>query len=217
MRLLTFGLLFASFASAHAQDKLPTVVILGDSIRLGYTAAVQKHLAGKANVVSPKANGGDSSNVLKNLDAWVIKEKPSLVHFNCGIHDTKKSKTTGKFQVSPEAYEANLRKIVERLRSETKATVLFALTTPIHTERAAKTRSDRDYVLTGEAVEQYNAIARKVMAELKIPVNDVHAVCGDAEARAKLLIGDGVHFSGEGSLKLGTAVAEFIEAHLRKK
>ena len=110
------------------QGDLPKVVLVGDSIRMSYAPLVEKELAGKAVIISAKANGGDSNNVLKNLDEWVIRQQPVVVHLNCGIHDTKKSKSTGRFQVSPDQYEANLRKIVDRIRSQTKATVLFATT-----------------------------------------------------------------------------------------
>jgi predicted NodU family carbamoyl transferase len=40
-------------------------------------------------------------------------------------------KSTSRFQVPPEQYEANLRKIVERIRQETGAVVLFATSTPM--------------------------------------------------------------------------------------
>jgi lysophospholipase L1-like esterase len=193
---------------------LPKVVLVGDSIRLGYAPTVEKLLAGKAVVVSPKANGGDSANVLKHLDEWVIREQPAVVHFNCGIHDTKKFKDGGRFQVPPEQYEANLRKIVERIRKETKATVLFATTTPILDDRAAKARTKADYELLQASVEQYNRIARKVMADLKVPVNDLHALLPDTDTRAKLMSSDGVHFTTEGREVLGKAVASFVLNHL---
>ncbi|MDA0285559.1 MAG: hypothetical protein O3B86_19625 [Planctomycetota bacterium] len=63
-------------------------------------------------VISSKSNGGDSGNVLKILDAWVIREQPAVVYFNCGIHDTKEFIAIRKFQIVPEMYEANLRSIV---------------------------------------------------------------------------------------------------------
>ena len=170
-------------ADQPPKSDLPKIVLVGDSIRLGYTATVEKELAGRAIIISPKANGGDSSNVLKNLDEWVIRQQPDLVHFNCGIHDTKKSKTTGQFQVSPEQYEANLRKIVERIRKETKSTVVFATSTPILDDRAAKARSKVDYELLDDSIKQYNRIAGKVMQELRVPVNDLHEVVPDAETR----------------------------------
>jgi hypothetical protein len=31
----------------------------------------------------------DSGNVLRNLEEWVIKEKPDVVHMNAGLHDLK--------------------------------------------------------------------------------------------------------------------------------
>ena len=47
-----------------AAPELPTVALIGDSIRLGYAPLVAKRLEGKARIVSPEPNGGDSSNVL---------------------------------------------------------------------------------------------------------------------------------------------------------
>ncbi len=205
---------FALPADQPPKPDLPKVVLVGDSIRLGYAATVEKELAGKAVIVSPKANGGDSNNVLKNLDEWVIRQQPDVVHFNCGIHDTKKSKTTGQFQVSPEQYEANLRKIVDRIRKETKAKVLFATSTPIVDERAAKARSKVGYELLEASNEHYNRIACKAMQEHRVPVNDLHAILPDAASRARLMAGDGVHFVPEGSRLLGKAVAAMIAENL---
>src|SRR4051812_1545412 len=48
----------------------PRVVLIGDSIRLGYAPAVAARLTGKAVVISPPENGGDSINVLAHLDEW---------------------------------------------------------------------------------------------------------------------------------------------------
>src|SRR5262247_1361752 len=62
-------------AQAQTPDagvELPKVALIGDSIRLGYAPLVAKRLAGRARIISPAANGGDSSNVLRNLDEWVI-------------------------------------------------------------------------------------------------------------------------------------------------
>ena len=215
---LLLGLLLAGFhASAQEPAKLPKVVLIGDSIRLGYAPTVAKKLEGKAVVVHAKANGGDSANVVKNLAEWAVKEKPDVVHFNCGIHDTKKDKATGKFQVPPEQYEANLRKIVETLRKETKATVIFATTTPIIDDRAAKGRVKATYDLLDASTVEYNTIALKVMKELNVPVDDLRAVVGEGDARLKLMTDDGVHFTNEGKAKLGDAAAEFIAKHLPAK
>jgi lysophospholipase L1-like esterase len=220
---LLFALALSFSATVFGQsnetsiETLPKVVLVGDSIRLSYAPIVVKQLDGKADVVSPQANGGDSSNVLKNLDQWVIREKPAVVHFNCGIHDTKHFTATGKFQVPPEQYEANLRKIVQRVRKETDAVVLFATTTPILDDRAATARKGRDYELLGSSVERYNAIARKVMEELNVPVNDLHAAMSkpDRPLTTEQLIGaDGVHLTTPARELLGKRIAVFIGEHL---
>jgi len=202
-----------STAVGEETSSLPKVVLIGDSIRLSYEPVVAKQLEGRFVVVGPKANGGDSEKVLANLEKWIIREKPDIVHFNCGIHDTKKFHSTGRFQVSPESYEANLHKIVERIRRETDAVLLFATTTPIIDERAANLRKDRDYKLLGESVEKYNAIAKKVMTKLKVPVNDLHARITESDPRQTLdtLIGsDGVHLTESGKELLGKRVATFV-------
>ena len=204
-------------ADNTATPQLPRVVIVGDSIRLSYASTVMEQLAGKAIVVSPEANGGDSSNVLQHLDRWVTRERPAVVHFNCGIHDTKKFKATGRFQVPPEQYEANLRKIVERIRKETGAVVLFATTTPILDDRAAQTRRDREYELLDTSIRQYNAIAKKVMQQLEVPVNDLYSalsVPGSPLTVKDLIGGDGVHLQPEARVLLGKTVATFVSRNL---
>src|SRR5262245_36573808 len=69
-------LMAPAVAPDDARD-LPVVVLVGDSIRMGYAPAVAERLKGKARVVSPEENGGDSANVLEHLDAWVIAHKPA--------------------------------------------------------------------------------------------------------------------------------------------
>jgi len=143
----------------------------------------------------------------------VIRQRPAVVHLNCGIHDTKKLKKTGTFQVSPEQYEANLREIVGRIRKETGAVVLFATTTPILDDRAAAMRDKAEYELFEASIATYNAIALKVMKELDVPVDDLHAAT-DGKA-AEMISKDGVHFTREGAEALGKAVAAFVNDHLR--
>jgi len=220
MRTATLAILLvaASIATVYANDpatKLPKVVLLGDSIRLSYTPYVTKVLTGKAMVVSNKENGGDSAKEVAKLDDWAIKEQPDIVHFNAGIHDIKRFKKSGTYQVSPEQYEANLRRIVGRLRSETKAVVIFALTTPIVDDRAAKMREKAEYELLDASIVEYNSIARKVMEELNVLVNDLPAALGSADEQRKLISSDGVHFNPAGVDKLGAAVVTIIKEQLK--
>jgi len=108
-------------STSSAAPGLPVVLLIGDSIRLGYAPTVTQRLAGRMEVVSPAANGGDSANMLRHLEEWVTAARPDLVHCNCGLHDLKL--TEGRYQVPPEDYGANLREIVRRLRATTAATL----------------------------------------------------------------------------------------------
>jgi lysophospholipase L1-like esterase len=187
------------------------VVLIGDSIRLGYAPLVAKKLAGKAVIVSPKENGGDSSNVLKHLDEWVIQQKPAVAHLNCGLHDLKHSRKDKKHQVGLDAYEANLKEIVSRIQKQTNAVLIFASTTPILDDRHAKRKAAFDRFEAD--VKKYNEVAARVMKGAGVPINDLHGVVvrGGPE---KLLGGDGTHYTAEGNERLADAVTEVLVKHL---
>ena len=193
--------------AAELKADLPKVVLIGDSIRLGYAPLVAKRLEGKAVVVSVEANGGDSDNVLKHLDDWVIREKPAVVHLNCGLHDLKFSKKSKEHQVPREKYEANLKEIVSRIRKGTSAALVFANTTPIHDERHAKRGADFDRFEAD--VQRYNESALRVMREAGVPVHDLHGIV-EAGGTSKLLGDDGTHYTAAGYERLADAVADCV-------
>jgi lysophospholipase L1-like esterase len=215
--LLVSAIVSSVLAQGAPKEELPKVVLLGDSVREHYAPFVSKRLAGRATVLTPKTNGGDTGKLLTNLNEWAIKELPDVVHFNSGIHDTKRDQKTGKYNVPPEKYEANLREIVKRLRAETKAKIIFALSTPLIDERSKGYWKTRSYQLFNASVMEYNVIVFRVMKELNVPVNDLPAALGDAKESARLHDGGGIHFTEEGSRKLAAAVGAVIIKHLPGK
>ena len=220
MKLCYFVLLVAMLAgkiavSASAAEpadaKLPKVVLIGDSIRMGYAPFVIEAFKGKATVISNKANGGDSARVLANLDDWAISEQPDVVHFNCGLHDLKVSRKTKQPQIPFDQYESNLKKIVERLQKETKAKLIFATTTPIVDSRHAKRKGEFD---RREAdVLRYNEVAEKVMKDANVEINDLHALV-IKEGSEKTLRSDGTHYEAANSRKLAKQVTDAVTKRL---
>lgn len=202
--------LFTSAAVAadpSAEKSLPTIVLIGDSIRMGYAPVVAEMLKGKANVVAAKENGGDTTRVLANLDEWAIAQKPTVVHFNCGLHDLKVSRTTKKPQVSIEDYEKNLREIVDRLQKKTNARLIFATITPIRDELHAKRGGGFD---RREAdVKRYNDVALKVMKENSVEIDNLHAVVTKAGIE-KIQRTDGTHYKPDGCKTLAKAVVKSV-------
>lgn len=187
----------------------PLVVLIGDSIRMGYQDHVVSQLAGRVKVWVPKANGGDSRNVLAHLGQWVFSRQPDLVHVNCGLHDLKRA--FGAESAVPLAeYEGNVRQILQRLQRELDGAVVWTTTTPVdenwHHQNKGFDRLEAD-------VEAYNAAASAVAEDIGVPIDDLFAVV-EREGKARLLTQDGVHFTEEGSQLLGRVVAECVWGHL---
>jgi len=183
------------------------VVLIGDSIRMGYQEIVRRELAGEAEVWGPTQNGGTSQKVRENLDEWVISQAPSIVHLNCGLHDLKKEFGAAETAIPLAQYETNVREILHRLVSETEAKIVWAATTPVnekwHHENKPFDRFEAD-------VAAYNEVSSTIATELGVPIDDLFAVITDA-GRDDYLTPDGVHFTEAGCELLGKAVAGFIK------
>ena len=167
-------------------ESLPNVLILGDSISIGYTLQVRKLLEGKANIYRPINDDGsrpvNCSGTLFGLQRCskiLNAQKWDVIHFNWGLHDLKHVKKAGGHdksndpesprQASPEVYAENLQKIVAALQ-KTEAKLVFATTTPVVPETLNPLRTPEDAIL-------YNEVATKIMEEHKIRINDLHAFC----------------------------------------
>jgi lysophospholipase L1-like esterase len=190
----------------------PSAILIGDSICMGYRPLVQQRLLDKVNILGIPGNGGDSCQILENLDEWMINRDADLIHFNCGLHDLKFERSTKTYQQPLEVYEANLRKIVGRLQEETtKARVVWATTTPVMDERhnAVKPfdRYQRD-------VEAYNRVATAIMTEAGIVIDDLHSAIQNDDIGA-CLGADGVHMTERGNKVLTDAVCTFVIRELR--
>jgi len=189
------------------EDKpgLPRVLLIGDSISIGYTLAVREALAGKANVHRPSTNCGPTIRGLESLDAWLGSGRWDVIHFNWGLHDLRFD-DAGKQQVPLADYEKNMRELVARLK-KTGATLIWCATTPVP-EVSKPLRKNSD-------VLAYNAVAKKIMDENGIRIDDLYAF---ALPRIKdIQLPSNVHFSPEGSKVLAQQVAASIAEVLSKK
>jgi acyl-CoA thioesterase-1 len=183
--------------------KLPRVLLIGDSISIGYTVPVRKLMQGKANVHRILTNGGPTSNGLAHIKSWLGDTKWDVIHFNWGLHDLK-FMDTGKQQISIEDYEKNLRTLVAQLKA-TNAKLIWCNTTPVPDAKLNPPRKNTD-------VLAYNAAASRVMADNKIPTNDLYS---HADAKLKdVQIPANVHFTASGSEYLATKVVAAISEAL---
>lgn len=182
------------------------IILVGDSIRLGYQETACAELAGWANVWAPNQNGGTSENVLAHLDEWVLKRQPCVVHINCGLHDLRKEFGQNTSAVPLDAYIKTVGEILSRVKTETDAIVVWALTTPVNQEWH---RKNKEFDRFEADVVAYNTAAADVAREFVVVVNDLFSIVTSA-GRDDLLLPDGVHFKPKGYALLGKSVAAQI-------
>jgi len=183
--------------------KLPRVLLIGDSISIGYTLAVRDLLKGKANVHRIPTNGGPTINGLANLKKWLGEGKWDVIHFNWGLYDMK-FMDDGKQQVPLSDYEKNLRELVKQLKA-TGSKLIWCSTTPVPEGSAGRVK--------GTELE-YNRVAAKIMKENGVAINDLYAYA--AARLAEIQRPANVHFSPDGSKKLAEQVVASIKARLAK-
>jgi acyl-CoA thioesterase-1 len=113
---------------------LPRVLLIGDSISMGYTLPVRELLRGKANVHRPPLNCRSTRQSVERIDEYLGAGRWDVIHFNCGIHDLTLLDSTGKaaseadggtVQVPLDEYRRNLEQIIARLKN-TGATLIWA-------------------------------------------------------------------------------------------
>lgn len=185
----------------------PLALIIGDSISMGYTPHVQQMLSGAIRVERHEGNGGTSSNVRARLDEWFAALEPPVVHFNAGLHDLARDEgEDGPNRVPIEQYGENLRAIVAWLRENTRAELIWAITTPVVDEWHA---ARKGFIRRQSDVVTYNRVAMEVMEREGVQVNDLHTVVEEAGC-ASCLKPDGVHMRDEASRRLAEAVAASI-------
>ena len=205
-----------AFKNPTDNPKLPRVLIIGDSISIGYTVPVRKLLDGKVNVHRIPTNGRYSAYGVQNLKKWLGDKKWDVIHFNWGLWDlcyrNPKSKTqgnrdkiNGKLTATPEEYRKSMEAIVAELK-KTGAKLIWCETTPVPEGEAGRK--------VGDSIK-YNEVANAIMKENNIQINELHAHALKKMPAIGKKPGD-VHYTTSGSEYLAEKVAEEIQKALKK-
>jgi acyl-CoA thioesterase-1 len=210
--------------AADAPAKKKHLLILGDSISIGYTPIVQKMMADEWTVVRPmrgdKAeNCSGTTYGVPNVDRWLQLDggKWDVIHFNWGLHDLKHVKpgdpkgatselATDPPQATVEVYEKNLREIVAKLKA-TGAKLIFATTTPVPEGAMKVYRNNAD-------VLKYNEAALRVMKENNIAVDDLYTFMKPKMGELQLQPAN-VHYTPAGYEALAKEVVASVKAAMK--
>ena len=186
------------------------VLLIGDSLRMGYCEEVKRLLADRAEVIYPGENCCSTQFVWMRLLSWPNlcgTENISVVHFNCGQWDVSQFFDCGEPLTSLAEYEKNLRCIVKTLRKLfSNAVVIFATTTPMNPRYP-----ESPHPRTTQDIIRYNDAAKRIMKEMNVGINDLFSVC---EPWGEEYYIDYCHLTQKGYSILAERVAEFIKPYI---
>lgn len=167
----------------NPNPSLPRVLLIGDSICIGYKANVIKALAGKANVdVWPHPLF--QSEKLNQALTKILKNGPyDVVHVNLGLHGVEEGR------IKPGTYEPLTRQFSQIIRDTMPTVKIIWANTTQFTLKGKPTELDP---VKHPTVLEHNRMAAKLMAELNIPVNDFYGLLID---KLELGRGDTVHWT----------------------
>ena len=205
-------LLLLSLSAAIADGKeQPRVLLIGDSISIGYTPFVKKMFQGRADVRRIPGNGEHTGTGLLKIDQWLGEESWDVIHFNWGLWDLcyrhpesknqgRRDKEKGAVTNPLDVFEVNLERLVIRLK-KTKAKLVWANTTYVPKGELGRIFGDE---------LKYNQAAARVMEKHGVMTNDLRALTASFSPDLFVAPGD-VHYVQEGSRRLGSQVVDTIE------
>lgn len=188
-----------------ASDKLPRVLLVGDSILGGYHGKAAELLRGRVGLdvwITPKHIG--NKDLAKDMEGIFGAAKYDLVLFNdIGLHAWTPGRIPeGQYEPLMRAHLANYK------RYAGKATLIWASTTPM-TTKTKPIELDAEF---NPLIVQRNAICAKIMQENQVPVADYYGIL---VGKLDLAAGDRFHWSRPAYELLAQEAARQITAALK--
>ena len=168
---------------------MKNVLLIGDSIRMGYDKSVKNSLKSKANVYFPEENCRFASYILRYMHEYkkiLGNDRVDVLHWNAGLWDCLR--LFGEEPHTPlEIYTYYIERICKRIQKLfPDAKVIFATSTSVQSELMKS-----DFKRYNEEIEAYNEAAVKVVTKYGFQVNDLYAVSVTLPAEAH---SDAVHY-----------------------
>lgn len=158
-------------------------------------------------------NAGDSGMVLEYLSSKPTAIGAAVVLLNCGLHDLKVDRSSGKHQVPLDTYRENLAGIVDLL-AQIPVRLVWCTTTPIEDATHAEMGAGLSFSRTQSDVERYNAAASDLMKAASVPIVDLHGLTqalGVDDGLADLYV-DHAHFKPWVRAAQGAFLAGWLRA-----
>lgn len=183
-------------------NKLPKVLLIGDSIVASYSRRVSDGLKDKASCghLATSKSLGDPA-LLEEVKLVVSQYPFAVIHFNNGLHG---------WGYTEEQYKEAFPNLLALLRQYApKAKLIWATTTPMRQPKHLDQLAPQT-----ERVRKRNQIAAQFIQKAGIPIDDLFA---RVENHPEYQAADGVHFNSQGVAALSQQVIENIQKSLPPK
>ena len=188
------------------------VLIIGDSISMGYTPFVKEMMKEIFIVSHSKGNAMHTGYGLENVGSWLEQDHYDVILFNWGLWDLcyrhpdskvqgNRDKINGTLTSTLAEYEKNLEGIVAILKEKSDAELYFITTSYVPPEEAG--RFEKDAI-------SYNKAAKKVMKKYDVKVFDIYKKSKSIHKKYGNGKGD-VHYTEKGYEELGKAITSFLD------
>ena len=190
------------------------VLLLGDSIRMGYQYQLKELLKDECKVIFSADNGRFASYTLWQANQ-MFKEygRFDLVHWNNGYWDMNVEAPMTEAMTPIDEYLHFLRRIIALCRQNADK-IIFATTPPVLEKGSAMDNTDTGCYISydNDWVRSYNSAAKALMSAEKIPVNDIYEIAVKGENYYKCP--DKLHLTEEGYMLCAKQAAKMIRKEL---
>ncbi len=176
------------------------VVLLGDSIRIGYGKKVPEMLKGEYEVWQPEDNCRYSAYTYRMFYEYINElSKADVIHWNNGLWDATHC-VDGDAFMPLDYYLYFMKRIAQRLLKITDK-VIFATTTAA---------SDENPYDKNDTIKKYNEAVVPMLREMGVTINDLHSIV--YPKRAQYVCEDKLHLTDEGYEVCAKQVCEAIRS-----
>ena len=180
-----------------AKSDKPRVLLVGDSIVMGYYNSAANHLKKDAYTarLSTSLCVADYAYI-PTLQSVLIQNKFDFIHFNNGLHG---------FAYTEEQYKKGYEETIKFMRKiQPEAAIIVTLTTPV--------KKDAPKAYLNKRVDKRNQIARELAEKYGLYIDDLHTPMKNHPEYHR----DAFHYKRKAIEMQGRQVAEFIKKIINK-
>ena len=168
---------------------MKNLMLVGDSIRMGYDKSIRKSLEGKVNIIATGENCRFASYVLRAFHEYyrpLMGKEIDVIHWNAGLWDTLR--LFGEDPHTPiDIYAYYIDRICVRMKKCCpNAKIIFATSTSVLEEKMAD-----DFKRYNKEIQEYNKVAVEIVKKHGFEVNDLYKLSCELPEEAR---SDAVHF-----------------------